>query len=164
MEEKLNKISEYFKLLNINLNNEQTKQFVDYYNLLVEWNSKFNLTTITDFDEVVKKHFMDSVQAVMHLNENAKVIDVGCGAGFPSIPLKILRPDLDFVLVDSVNKKITFIDEVIKVLKLKKIKAIHSRIEDLAKKSEYRENFDYSVARAVSKLNTLYEYPSFFKN
>jgi len=158
MDKELEKIYSYFKSFDIELSTIQQKQFLDYYKLLIEWNLKFNLTAITDFNEVLEKHFLDSVQAFKLFRENSTIIDIGCGAGFPSIPIKILRPDLNFTLVDSVNKKIIFLNEIISALNLKSIKAIHSRAEDLAKKKDFRENFDYSIARAVSKLNTLYEY------
>ena len=153
-EKLINKFSEY----NVSLNETQVLQFEQYYNLLIEWNNKFNLTAITDEDEVIEKHFLDSVLPQALLGENAKVIDIGAGAGFPSIPLKIMRPDLSFILIDSVNKKVTFINEVISQLKLTNTTAIHTRIEDLAVNPAYRECFDICISRAVARLNTLSEY------
>ena len=147
-----------FSKQNIKLNNEQKEKFYNYYLLLLEWNKKFNLTAITEKRDVIYKHFLDSVSAYNIIEQNAFVLDVGAGAGFPSLPLKILRPDLKIVMLDSVNKKITFLQEVIKNLKLNSIEAIHTRAEDLAQKKEYRECFDCVVSRAVSKLNTLCEY------
>ncbi len=142
----------------VTLNDIQIQQFEDYYNLLIEWNEKFNLTAITDEDEVIEKHFIDSILPSYLMAENSNIIDIGAGAGFPSIPLKILRPDLHFILIDSVNKKITFISEVISKLNLSGLVAIHTRIEELAANPAYRETFDICVSRAVARLNTLVEY------
>ena len=152
------RIEECFNKKDIKLTEEQKEKFFTYYNLLLEWNNKFNLTAITSMEDVIYKHFFDSVLGEKYIKQNAKIIDIGAGAGFPSIPLKILRPDIQIVMLDSVNKKITFLQEVIKVLNLENITAIHSRAEDLASKAEYREKFDATVSRAVSRLNTLCEY------
>ena len=152
------KIRKRFNDFGILLNNNQANLFCDYLYLLLEWNEKFNLTAITDIDEIIDKHFVDSCLPYSNFEDNAYIVDIGAGAGFPSIPLKILNPTLRMVLVDSVNKKIIFINEVITKLQLKNIVGIHTRIEDLAMKKEYREKFDYVVSRAVSKLNTLCEY------
>ena len=152
------KLKERFSAYNIELTDNQIESFEKYYNLLIEWNEKFNLTAITDEDEVIEKHFVDSVLPYEILPQNAKIIDIGAGAGFPSIPLKIVRPDLNFLLIDSVNKKITFINEVISNLNMSGIIAIHSRIEDLAVNPAYRETFDICISRAVARLNTLAEY------
>ncbi len=151
-------LKKIFKKYQINLSDEQCESFEKYYNLLIEWNKKFNLTSITDRDEVILKHFLDSCVTTMMINDNSYIIDIGAGAGFPSIPLKILNPTLKLVLVDSVNKKITFLNEIIKQLNLKNTIAIHERIEDIAHKEIYREKFDYVVSRAVASLNTLSEY------
>ncbi len=153
-----NKINDYFKNNGIPLNKGQVEQFYCYYLLLAEWNKKFNLTAITDFMEVVVKHFYDSAICFKELEENATVIDIGCGAGFPSIPLKILRPDLQLTLVDSVNKKINFVSEVIAQLRLNNVVALHSRAEDLAFKEQFRQKYKYAVSRAVANLSTLCEY------
>ena len=153
MEEKIKKL---FKLNNIELNNIQIKQFKEYYNYLVEENSKYNLTAITNFDDVITKHFIDSVLPYKNIKENAKVIDIGSGAGFPGVPLKILRPDLDITLLDSLNKRVTFLNSLTNLLNLKKINAIHARAEDFAVKN--REKYDYSVSRAVARSATLSEY------
>lgn len=152
------KLKERFLSYNIELTDEQICLFEKYYNMIIEWNEKFNLTAITDEDEVIEKHFVDSVLPYEILPQNAKIIDIGAGAGFPSIPLKIIRPDLNFLLIDSVNKKITFITEVINNLDLSGIIALHTRIEDLAINPAYRETFDICVSRAVARLNTLAEY------
>ena len=153
-----NKISDIFIKHNIELTQEQKEKFYNYYKLLVSWNEKFNLTTITSMEDVIVKHFLDSVIAYKSIKQDAKIIDIGAGAGFPSLPLKILRPDLTVLMVDSVNKKVTFLQEVINELSLNNITTIHSRVEDLANKKDYREQFDFCVSRAVASLNTLSEY------
>ena len=136
----------------------QEQQFARYFALLVEWNEKMNLTAITEEKEVYLKHFYDSIMLglALQLDENAKLCDVGSGAGFPSIPLKILRPDIKFVLVDSLNKRVNILNELIKILNLQDVVAVHARAEDYIK--DNREKFDYAVARAVAPLNTLLEY------
>lgn len=150
------------KEFNIEINEKQQEQFIQYYELLVEWNSFMNLTAITEFDEVIKKHFVDSVSLINALPDLNKkeytLIDVGTGAGFPGIPLKIMFPQLKIVLLDSLNKRISFLNEVIQKLEFDNIKAIHGRAEDFAKMPEYRECFDISVSRAVANLATLSEY------
>lgn len=123
-----------------------------YYNILIEWNEKFNLTAITEKEEVLIKHFADSIAAVDIIK--GKVLDIGAGAGFPSLPLKIFNPDIELVMIDSLNKRITFLNEIIKKLELKNAEAIHSRAEDYKEKGK----FDFVVARAVAHLPTLLEY------
>lgn len=146
--------------LNITLNDQQLSQFVNYFDLLVDWNSRMNLTSITEFDQVLKKHFVDSISLLSYesISSSSKIIDVGTGAGFPGIPLKILLPDTEIVLMDSLNKRITFLNEVISNLNLKNICAIHSRAEDLSMNNNHREAYDYCVSRAVANLSTLSEY------
>lgn len=146
---------------NMSLTEKQLKQFESYYELLIEWNEVMNLTAITEFDEVLVKHFLDSVslcKAVDLENKSDRLIDVGTGAGFPGIPLKIVFPDLQIVLLDSLGKRVNFLNEVIKKLALTNISAVHGRAEDFAKKEEYRECFDLCVSRAVANLSTLSEY------
>lgn len=139
-----------------------TKQIVDnfvkYYNLLIEGNKICNLTAITDEDGVVEKHFYDSIFPQKYFSLNAKVLDIGAGAGFPSIPLKLVRDGLSFTLLDSLNKRINFLNNTIQTLNLKNIEAIHGRAEDFAKLSDYREKFDITTARAVANLKVLSEY------
>ena len=142
----------------ITITDTQVKQFELYYKLILEWNEKFNLTSILEQHDVIIKHFLDSVLICEHLKENAQLIDIGAGAGFPSVPIKILRPDIEIVMVDGLNKRITFLNEVINKLGLKNITAIHERCELLAHKPEFREKFDYCVARAVAETNVLAEY------
>lgn len=146
--------------LGITLSDFQLKQFLTYYELLIEKNKVMNLTAITDFHEVVEKHFLDSVCLVrdIDLDQPLKVMDMGTGAGFPGIPLKIVFPKLEVTLSDSLNKRVLFLQEVIETLELKDTSAVHGRAEDLARKHEYREVFDLCVSRAVANLSTLSEY------
>ena len=133
-------------------------QFEQYFSNLIDWNNKFNLTAIISHDEVFEKHFLDSVLSMDIIPQKASVIDIGAGAGFPSFPLKIVRDDLNVVAVDSVNKKVTFLTDLATTLSLQNVTCLHARAEDLAQKSDFREQFDVCVARAVASLNTLCEY------
>lgn len=155
MQELLKQIFQKYK---IEASENQIEQLVKFYELVVSWNEKINLTAITDKKEFAFKHILDSVLPCACFSENAKLIDVGAGAGFPSIPLKILRPDLDITMLDSLNKRVNFLNLVIETLGLEKIRAIHGRCEDVAKDFMFREKFDYGVARAVAALPTLLEY------
>lgn len=150
----------YFK---IDYNEDSINMLRKYYDILIEWNSFMNLTGIIDYEEVVSKHFIDSLSIVKVLPEilngkDYKIIDMGSGAGFPGIPLKIMFPNIDILLLDSLNKRVKFLNHVISELKLNKIMAIHSRAEELAHKDDYRENFDICVSRAVAKMSVLLEY------
>lgn len=147
-------------LLGIQLTEKQKQQFDKFYELLVEWNKVMNLTGITEYEEVNEKHFVDSVALVkaVSLNEKQNLIDVGTGAGFPGIPLKIVFPHLKVTLLDSLNKRIKFLDTVIEELGLEHIETIHGRAEDFAKQAHYREQYDICVSRAVANLATLSEY------
>ncbi len=156
----LDEFKKGLKQLNLVLDDNQMSQFIKYYEILVEWNSFMNLTTITEFDEVILKHFLDSISIVKGLNlkKMHTVIDVGTGAGFPGIPLKIVYPHLQITLLDSLNKRIKFLNKVISSLHLKEINTIHGRAEDYAKQLEYRESYDLCVSRAVANLSSLAEY------
>ena len=146
--------------LQITLSEEQINQFMKYYEMLIEKNKVMNLTAITEFDEVIEKHFLDSISLikVKNLNQKLSVLDLGTGAGFPGIPLKIAFPELEVTLVDSLNKRILFLQEVIAELNLKNVSATHERAEIIANNPNFREKFDLCVSRAVANLSTLSEY------
>ena len=148
----------YANKINIMFTEEQIIQFYKYMNLLIEWNKKINLTSIEEPQEIILKHFIDSLTINSYIEDNQTLVDVGTGAGFPGIPIKIYRPNVKIVLVDSLNKRINFLNEVIKELNLKDIETVHSRVEDFGKNSKYRESFDIVTARAVSNLAVLSEY------
>lgn len=148
------------KELGISLNDFQIKQFLKYYELLIEKNKVMNLTAITEFEEVVIKHFIDSISIAKYFDvENVKnIIDIGTGAGFPGIPLKIAYPHLNITLLDSLNKRIKFLAEVCDELGLENVELIHGRAEDFGNDKNYREKYNICVSRAVANLSTLSEY------
>ncbi|MFD1204264.1 MULTISPECIES: 16S rRNA (guanine(527)-N(7))-methyltransferase RsmG [Sporosarcina] len=145
--------------MGIQLTELQIAQFRDYYQMLVEWNEKMNLTAITDEPSVYLKHFYDSITAAFYVDllGEKSLCDVGAGAGFPSIPLKICFPDLSVTIVDSLNKRITFLNELSKKLQLKNVHFVHDRAEDFGQNPLYREKFDIVTARAVARLSVLSE-------
>lgn len=151
-------MNENAKKINIEFNDKQLEQFFEYMNLLIEWNEKINLTAITEPKEIIIKHFIDSLTINKYIEKNNKIVDVGTGAGFPGIPIKIYKPEVEVTLVDSLNKRINFLNEVISKLGLEKIDTIHSRVEEFARNKKYREKFDISTSRAVANLSTLSEY------
>jgi 16S rRNA (guanine527-N7)-methyltransferase len=162
-----NLLIDKFKALGYSLNDNQINQFNKYYEMLIEKNKVMNLTAITDYRDVVIKHFIDSCSIIKILNDNNEIIrntdtlsllDMGTGAGFPGIPLKIIFPNLRVTLMDSLNKRIKFLNEVIVELGLDNCNAIHCRAEEFARKTEYREQFNIVVSRAVAKLSTLSEF------
>lgn len=146
--------------LGVKLDIKQIEQFIIYYDMLVEWNSVMNLTAITDYDEVMKKHFVDSLSLIKayDVTKKASVIDVGTGAGFPGLALKIAYPSLKITLLDSLNKRIQFLNAVIVKLGLVGVDTVHGRAEDFAKPGKLREKYDLCVSRAVANLSTLSEY------
>ncbi len=151
-------MNKYAKEIDIVFNEEQLQKFYKYMNILLEWNEKINLTAIIKPEEIILKHFIDSLTINKYIEYNKNLTDVGTGAGFPGIPIKIYRPDIKVTLVDSLNKRINFLNEVIEKLKLEDIFTVHSRIEDFGRNSKYREKFDYVTARAVANMTVLSEY------
>lgn len=151
-------ISSYGKEISIEFSNIQIERFYKYMNLLIEWNEKINLTAITEPKEIIIKHFIDSLTVLKDIKGKNTLVDVGTGAGFPGIPLKIMDEEIKITLLDSLNKRINFLNEVINQLDLKNIETIHSRVEEAGKNKKYRERFDIATARAVANLATLSEY------
>lgn len=157
-EEFSEKLKMYMNKINIEISDRQIEMFFCYMNLLLEWNGKINLTAITEPEDIILKHFVDCATILKYIKEEDKIIDIGTGAGFPGIPLKILNEKLDITLMDSLNKRINFLNEIINKLDLKNIIAIHARAEELARNKKYREKFDIATSRAVANLSTLSEY------
>ena len=157
-EEFSKKLKNKARYINVELNEEQLKSFYLYMNLLLEGNEKINLTAITEPNEVILKHFIDCLSIEKYISEPQSIVDVGTGAGFPGIPLNILKNKSEITLLDSLNKRITFLNEVIKELNLKNINTVHARAEEFARNKKYREKFDIATSRAVAPLNILLEY------
>lgn len=145
---------------NISIDEAQVKQFIEYKRVLLEWNQKMNLTAIEDEKEIIIKHFLDSISCLLikELTGEGSLIDVGTGAGFPGIPIKVMYPGIKLTLLDSLNKRIRFLQEVGNQLGINDISYVHGRAEDMGQNKLYREQFDYAVARAVASLNVLTEY------
>ena len=154
-EEEMSKKS---KILGVRFSVDQIEQFYKYMNLLIEWNEKMNLTAITEPKEIILKHFIDSITILKYIDDNSKLVDVGTGAGFPGVPLSIMNPTLKITLVDSLNKRLIFLQEVVKELNLKNIEIVHARAEEFGQNKNYREKFDIATSRAVANLATLSEY------
>ena len=150
---------EQLKSFGFNPTDSQLSSFETYFDMLIDWNDKINLTAITEKDDVYIKHFLDSVSITKacDMTRVSSIIDVGTGAGFPGIPIKIMFPDIKVTLLDSLQKRLNFLDAVIDELSLKDIFTIHGRAEDIAKDNKYRERFDLCVSRAVANLSTLSE-------
>lgn len=153
-------LQDKLEMLSVEVDRKKIDQFNQFYDLIVEWNNVMNLTAITDYKDVVEKHFLDSlsIERILKLDDLKTVMDVGTGAGFPGMPLKIIYPELKITLLDSLNKRVKFLNEVIRQLELKNIDAIHGRAEDIGKNENYREKYDLCVSRAVANLATLSEY------
>ena len=156
----MNNLQQAAHSLGIEITDEQSAEFEKYMEMMLEYNKCVNLTAITEKEEIEEKHFVDSVSAVLseRLHNNCTLIDIGAGAGFPSLPIKIVRKDIDVTMLDSLNKRINFLNSAINELHLEKIRAIHMRAEEGGRKTELREKFDVAVARAVADLSVLAEY------
>lgn len=152
------RLKETAKLINIELNNNQIEKFYQYKELVLDWNTKINLTAIKEDEEFLIKHFIDSLTIMKYISsEDEKIIDIGTGAGFPGIPVKIMKEN-EVVLFDSLNKRLKVLDVIIQDLKLKNVKTLHGRAEETFKNKEYREKYDIATSRAVANLNVLVEY------
>lgn len=144
--------------INVNITEKQILKFYEYMNLLLEWNEKINLTAITEQNEIILKHFVDCLTIQKYIENNNNIVDIGTGAGFPGIPLAIMNNKNKFVLVDSLNKRINFLNDVKEKLELENVDAIHARAEEFCQNKMYREKFDIAVSRAVANLSVLAEY------
>lgn len=153
-----NKVNILSNLNNIQLLEEDKESLYKYMELLLEWNEKINLTAITEENEIILKHFIDSAIINKYIDNAKKLVDVGTGAGFPGMVLKIINKDLNIVLLDALNKRINFLNEVVKELDLKNIEAIHGRAEEFGRNKEHRERYDIVTSRAVANMNVLLEY------
>ncbi|QGU96748.1 16S rRNA (guanine(527)-N(7))-methyltransferase RsmG [Clostridium bovifaecis] len=163
----MNMHKEYYDMLSIaannvglEFNNERYNQFIKYKDLLKDWNEKVNLTAITEDEEIIKKHFIDSMKIFKFepLKKAKRVIDIGTGGGFPGIPMKIIRPEMEIVLLDSLKKRINVLQDILKNIEVNDVSTIHGRAEDYAQAPQYREKFDAVVSRAVANLAVLSEF------
>lgn len=152
------KMQEKAGVLGVRFSMEQIEQFFEYMELLIEWNEKINLTAIIEPEEIILKHFIDSITILKEIEKDSELVDVGTGAGFPGIPLSIMEPSLKITLVDSLNKRLIFLEEVINKLNLKNVELVHARAEEFGQNKQYREKFDTATSRAVANLSTLSEY------
>ena len=153
-----NKLSNLLQRINIEIKDEELNKFYSYMNLMLDWNAKINLTAITEEDDIILKHFVDSLTIYKYIEDNKSVIDIGTGAGFPGIPLAILKNNNKFTLVDSLNKRINFLNDVKEKIILANLTNIHARAEEVGQNKKYREKFDIAVSRAVANLSVLVEY------
>ena len=144
--------------INVELTENNIENFYKYMNLLIEWNNKMNLTAIIEPNDIILKHFIDCLVIDKYIKNDSSIIDVGTGAGFPGVPLSFVNEKSNFTLMDTLNKRIKFLDEVVHITNSKNIKNIHARAEELAKNKDYREKFDFATSRAVASLNVLLEY------
>jgi 16S rRNA (guanine527-N7)-methyltransferase len=152
------KMKEYLCQLDLEAENVELDKLYQYMQLLIQWNEKINLTAITQPEEIIVKHFVDSLTVLKYIDMGATIVDVGTGAGFPGIPIKVFREDVKTTLLDSLNKRILFLEEVINQIGIKDIKCIHARAEELASREEHREKYDIAISRAVANMSTLLEY------
>ena len=152
------KMAEESEKIGIKLPDEQLNEFYEYMQLLLEWNEKMNLTAITDESEIISKHFVDSLTILKYIKDNYKVIDVGTGAGFPGIPLAIFKNNTKFTLLDSLNKRVNFLNEVKEKIELDNVENLHGRAEDFGQNKAYREQYDVAASRAVAPMHVLLEY------
>lgn len=157
-EEFFERMQEKSSFLGVRFCVKQLEQFFEYMELLIEWNEKMNLTAIIEPEEIILKHFIDSITILKDIEDNSRVVDVGTGAGFPGIPLSIMNPTLKITLVDSLNKRLIFLQEVVNKLQLKNVEIVHARAEEFGQNKKYRESFDVATSRAVANLSTLSEY------
>lgn len=152
------KIDELAQKINLKITENEVKKLYTYMVKLIEWNENINLTAITDPDDIILKHFIDSITINKFINKNSSMIDIGTGAGFPGIPVGVTRGDVQVTLMDSLNKRIKFLDEIVNINQLENVKTIHSRAEELAQNINFREKYDVATSRAVAALNVLLEY------
>ena len=152
------RLKELLKEINIEIDEKEVNDFYEYMTELIEWNKKINLKAITDPNDIILKHFVDCLTINKYIKNDDKVVEIGTGAGFPGIPLAIMNSKTNFTLVDSLNKRINFLNEIINKIELKNVEAVHSRAEEFGQNKLYREKYDIAVSRAVANLSVLLEY------